>query len=343
MNIFMIRFINLKSIKDTRDKLVSSGKSNCSFRLYWDILLWNLLFGYDPSEYSAYNFIDISFKDRFSFISFNEQILFARSINNNFNYDILSKKQNTYLFYKEYFHREQIIVKSQDDYSSFNDFIKRHPIFFCKPFNGSCGNGTSLIDVSNQCSDKIFNNLVSSGTFILEEIIEQSNEMAQFNDTSINTVRTTMLKINRDIVLLFGFIRCGRKGSIVDNGGAGGIIVPYNPITGKLSKLGFDESGKTYWEHPDSHVSFENFQIPRWKEICDLSIKLTEMTPNIVYVGWDLAITNDGITLVEGNSRPMFVGLQGIHSIGFKTELELILRRKIIPKEFKTKQMEIFS
>ena len=167
--------------------------------------------------------------------------------------------------------------------------------------------------------------------------------MAQFNPTSINTIRTALVNTEDGIQMLFAEMRTGRKGSIVDNGGSGGVLVPIDINTGKLCKHGFDNTGKIYTAHPDSNVTFENFQIPRWDEIQQLSKELMAKIHNLKYVGWDISITDQGLTIVEGNSRAMFGGLQGMHPEGFKNELLHILRQNKIPESFRIKQQEIFS
>jgi hypothetical protein len=343
MTVFMLAFLNLKNVTITRDKLIKEGSSSKPVRLYWDILIWYVIFGYDPSEFAAYNFCNKSVKERLSFSSSNEQILFSKSINRNANLLVLEDKSYASDYFNKYYKREHIIVNSQEDHNKFNLFSSQYRRFFYKPLKGSCGkdSGVANISIDDPCS--LFNKLVSNGPYILEELINQCDEMALFNQSSVNTIRTTMLRTKDGIELLFGFIRCGRKGCAVDNGGAGGIIIPYDIETGKLGKYGFDENGRKYTRHPDSDIEFEGFQIPRWNEILGLSKTITEMLPDFHYVGWDIAVTNDGVQLVEGNSRPMFVGLQGLHTTGFRKEINCILRTCSISSSFKQKQKESLS
>jgi hypothetical protein len=343
MTIFMIGFIDLKTIKLKRDILVRSGESDNPIKLFWDIFIWNLIFGYDGSAYTEYHFLNKSAKDRFSFVSYTEQILFSRAINLEADSNIFDKKYNTYKYFKEHYHREQITIKTKDDRKLFNEFIIRHPKFFCKPYDGASGRGTHMVDIKEKDPDKVFNELISSGAYLLEELIVQCKEMAQFNPSSINTVRTALVNTKDGIEMLFAEIRTGRKGSIVDNGGAGGILIPCDINTGKLCKYGFDNTGKKYTAHPDSNVIFENFQIPRWSEIQQLSKDLMAKVPNLKYVGWDIAIADNYLVIVEGNSRPMFGGLQGMHQTGFKKEILEILKTDKIPASFRTKQQEIFQ
>jgi hypothetical protein len=45
----------------------------------------------------------------------------------------------------------------------------------------------------------------------------------------------------------------------------------------------------------------KNYNLPFWKEINDCAIKAHQQVPDLFSVGWDLAITTDGIKLIEGN------------------------------------------
>ena len=343
MTVFMLAFLDLKAVKITRDRLIKEGASKKPIMIYWDILIWYVIFGYDPSAYTEFHFINKTAKERLTFVSYTEQILFARSINLDAKTEIFDKKYNTYEYFKEHYHREQITIKTQDDKQKYSEFIARHPKFFCKPYDGTSGRGTHMVDIKEKDSDQVFNELISSGAYLLEELIVQCQEMAQFNSSSINTVRTALVNTKDGIEMLFAEIRTGRKGSIVDNGGAGGILIPCDINTGKLCKYGFDNTGKKYTAHPDSNVIFENFQIPRWPEIQQLSKDLMAKVPNLKYVGWDIAIADNYLVIVEGNSRPMFGGLQGMHQTGFKKEILEILKTDKIPASFRTKQQEIFQ
>ena len=339
MTFFMLRFIDLKAVRKTRASL----KSEHPIRLYWDILFCHVVFGFDPSTYAECDFIGKSWKERFTFLSSTEQILFSRAINLEAEISLLDNKNKTYELFKEHFHREQLLVKNEGDYPAFEEFCKKHTRFFCKPFARALGRGTRIVEIGDLDPRKVFDELVSTGTYILEELIEQCPEMSQFNPSSVNTIRTALINTSRGVEMLFAEIRCGRAGSIVDNGGQGGILIPCDIETGRLCKYGYDGSGRKYTCHPDSKVVFENFQVPRWNEVVALSKELMVKIPGLKYVGWDISLTKDNIVLVEGNSRPMVGGLQGLHQTGFKKELLEILDTDTVSEEFRTKQKEIFQ
>lgn len=54
----------------------------------------------------------------------------------------------------------------------------------------------------------------------------------------------------------------------------------------------YDELGNRYVVHPDTKKPTVGFSIPQWEMAVDLSLKLSLVVPESVYIGWDLALTN---------------------------------------------------
>lgn len=333
---------NFKKLLSLKKDLKSQNR-NVSWLTLLDATIFFYFFGYFVYEYETYYFEQKSFKERFSFASEFDLWKFVNCFDNRAELPKLVDKEKSYNLFKEFYKRDVITIKSSDDFEKYTNFYNAHPVFFVKPLYGAFGRNSGLFDSRkfNSCEES-FNSLVKSAPLILEELIIQCKEMAAFNPSSINTVRTTVLRTKNGLDLLFGFIRNGRKGVVVDNGGAGGIFIPYDCNTGKLCKYGFDECGNTYSEHPDSGIKYNNFLIPRFNEIKDISFKLMEKLPKLDYVGFDIAIRDDDIVIVEANHAPQFVEFQAMHKLGFKKELEEIIRTDTIPLSFRTKQNELF-
>lgn len=203
---------------------------------------------------------------------------------------------------KPYFKRDACMIKGASDKDSFMTFANKHDRFIAKPNSGSFGADTKIWDVSTNNPETIFNNLIASNsTWILEELIEQVPEMAQFNPSSVNSVRIPTFKTKEGYVIFGTFMRMGRKGSVVDNAGAGGIFVKIDEETGQIISDGHTERGDVYVQHPDSGVTFKGFQIPRWEELRNLAIQCHGELIEHKYIGWDFALTKDGWVMLEGN------------------------------------------
>jgi hypothetical protein len=55
-------------------------------------------------------------------------------------------------------------------------------------------------------------------------------------------------------------------------------------------------------EHPISKARFENFTIPLFNQVKELVIKAAGLVPVLRLVGWDVAVSESGPVLIEGNS-----------------------------------------
>ena len=214
----------------------------------------------------------------------------------------LQDKFFVYCKMKPYFKRDACMISGVSDKKNFVSFVSKHERFIAKPNKGSFGADTKIWDMKDMIPDEVFNELTANNTsWILEELIEQVQDMGQFNPSSVNSVRIPTFKTKNGYEIFGTFMRMGRKGSVVDNAGAGGIFVRIDENSGQIISGGYTEHGEVYEKHPDSHVTFKGFQIPCWKELRELAVKCHKEIPEHKYVGWDFALTKDGWVLLEGN------------------------------------------
>lgn len=291
-----------------------------------DILFEFIFHGYLAYEYVAYHFETKSFKERKVFYSEMDRWRFTNIVNNRSDIWKLRNKRLAYEIFKDWYKREQIIVKSMDDLETYKQFASKHSKFFAKPYAGGGGLGARWVEVNKYASiDESLETLLKDGSFVLEEGVYQCSEMASFNPDSINTVRIVTIRSNNKVSIWHALIRTGRKGLIVDNGASGGLFVLVDHKTGKIISGGANERGDLFLNHPDSNVPFIGFQIPMWKELCDMSIEMMEAMPSINCIGWDLAVTDKGPVVIEANGQTSLCGPQLTQQIGLRKDYEEML------------------
>ena len=222
--------------------------------------------------------------------------------------EILWDKWRTYQRFRPYYRREALRVDGNTDPADYRRFAEAHPRFIAKPLEESGGLGVAIYDAA-QLGTLGIPEALRAGV-ILEELIEQAPEMARFHPASVNTIRCATFLKEGEVHILFTFLRIGRGGSVVDNGGAGGFIAYVDPGTGLVTTPGRTEYGEEVLYHPDSGVPIPGAQIPRWSELLALAEELARAMPEQPYISWDLALTPDGWVMVEGNSAGQFVGPQ---------------------------------
>lgn len=144
--------------------------------------------------------------------------------------------------------------------------------------------------------------------FTFQKIVEQHPIMAQFNPTSVNTVRiVTYRDFHRDRHVLYACVRFGGEGSVMDNVCSGGGYTGVDVMTGHL----INRRRYSYYIMdvpliPDTMPD----EIPCWEMMKTMALILHSRLPHLDIVGWDFTLDSDGHpVLIEFNPRPG-VGLQ---------------------------------
>lgn len=234
----------------------------------------------------------------------------------------IEDKFNFYNLAKPYFKRVVIKVNGPGDYDEFAKMALTVHDLILKPLDASMGSGIFAAYVNSEDeAKKVFESLMDKGgSWVVEERIKQSAEMAVWNSSSVNTVR--FLSFNNKKTGFHGmkpFLRTGRKGAVVDNAGSGGVFANVDVATGRLSTCGIDEMGRRYECHPDSGVKFEGWQIPRYDELVSTVKEMhLNIMPDHPYIGWDMALTDEGWVVIECNWGQLVN--QYVDHIGLKNE-----------------------
>lgn len=275
-----------------------------------DIILCALRYNITPKEYFLFGFHTCNRSDyRAAFLCDwrKDALLIEKGLLNSFK-SIIKDKVLFYDRFRSFFGRRCIPISSIDDYSDFKALYSIGDNIFVKERTGSFGAKAFLIkDKSDFELQRIFKSIINSGgQYIAEELIIQNKIMASWNSSSVNTVRVPSLFYQKNTgeqnhLILQPFMRTGRKGEIVDNGGAGGIFAVIDTQTGFILTDGFDEEAKSYKQHPDSGITYKGFLIPEWQNLKELTLRIHSLIPEQPYIGFDFAYTDKGWILIEGN------------------------------------------
>ena len=201
--------------------------------------------------------------------------------------------------------RKWLQINEQTDPESLSEFCRRHEALLGKPLEGSSGVGIRKYTREDwkEGSVSFLSALRRDGIGILEEIVVQHPAMASLCPTSVNTCRIATLLGDKQQGIVYAFLRIG-NGKVMDNVDCGGMAARIDLETGKILTVGADKQGNTFLKHPMTDTSIVGFQIPFWKEAKDMCLEAAGIIPEMRYVAWDVAITSDGPTFIEGNSFP---------------------------------------
>ena len=178
-------------------------------------------------------------------------------------------------------------------------FVAKNKKVIVKPNGGTYGKGIFVIDGA---SDPKMQDLFNGGKFVMEEIVENAEEIARFNRSSLNTFRVyTFVDRKQKCNILAVMLRIGTNGSVVDNWGAGGIGYNFDVETGVCDQPGRDKSMNKYIFHPDTNFQMVGYKCPHYRELMEYVGELVKIIPEAKYVGWDIALPPNGFDLIEMN------------------------------------------
>jgi hypothetical protein len=122
---------------------------------------------------------------------------------------------------------------------------------------------------------------------------------------SLNTLRfVTVINKEKKLHIIAALLRMGNGTAITDNYHDGGMACAIDLETGRLKGKAYGMNCVSYDVHPYSKIKFDGYEIPQFEDCVNLIKEIAFVEPEARYVGWDLAITPNGIELLEGNIPP---------------------------------------
>jgi hypothetical protein len=144
------------------------------------------------------------------------------------------------------------------------------------------------------------------GGHLLQEALEPHPAIAEVNPDALNAIRAHTLRradgsvAILDVTVRFG--RCGREIEVLDEGGVLAEVVDLGRgVLGEgMIRPWLPEAGR-YRAHPDTGAELVGRELPHWQEFLGRCREVAQAFPELRLIGWDLAITTDGVRVIEGN------------------------------------------
>lgn len=272
--------------------------------ILFDMGISMVIYGSGINDYFQYQFYKRKHIDRKSFIVHRKRMRIVNHFNNSNGKALFDSKPDFNTKYTDFIGRDWLDI-SNSTFEEFKAFVKKHPRFIEKPVDGSHGKGIRIIDLNqeNIKVNDVYNEL-KSDTPIIEEIIVQHEELAEFNPTSVNTLRVVTLKCkDGNVRVMTANLRVGNGEKYADNFHHNGIASLLNVNTGIVVTPGIDMNFKGYYVHPVSGKQIIGYNIPHWNKVVETCKNAALVTPSVGYVGWDVAVGENGkIMIIEGNA-----------------------------------------
>ena len=288
-------FENLRKIADRENKNFAKlvlDTGNCVFR-----------YGFCLSDYLNYKLYDKNSKERKKYVSTRTENKFYEKVSPSAYKQRYTVKPNFLKDFKKYTKRD-FVVPTEENYEEFNNFLEKHKVFMSKPYDGLGGADVKKEYTQNISNRKEYFDECIKNRIFLEELVVQHPEMNKLCDKSVNTMRIMTFNNHGKSQIIWMGLRVGNGINSIDNFHAKGMAVNIDMDTGKLVGNAIDKDLNEYEKHPVTHIKFDSFQIPCFEEAKKMVLEASLESDKILVVGWDVAISDKGPVIIEGNRRP---------------------------------------
>ena len=285
-------------------------------------------------DYHVFGFAKVKGAKRKTFMTMNENLSLVRQVNNPEDYKLFDNKVLFFEHFGEFTGRGFLNLEGKTA-ADLEGFCKGKSCVFAKQTETFGGQGITREALSPETDfGELFARLTENKQYLIEDAIVQHPKMNELYSGSVNTLRMVTLVDNDNVPhFMYALIRMGQKGAKVDNISSGGMYAPVNE-KGIITHAAFcDKEGICHDIHPTSGTRLIGFEIPYFAEAVELVKKAALVVPGMRYVGWDIAITEKGPILVEGNNFPSYDMVQNYRhrdgDEGIKAKFEEVMKIKL--------------
>lgn len=305
---------NLKRFKNNL-KEISEKEKKSEFFLFNHFLLTFLKTGCGYSDYLNYELYNKTFKEIDEYVTIKHQDKFYEIVSPAKYKTFFTIKPNFLNNFKDYINRSFFAGGTIEELKAFLD---KNEEFMVKPYDGLGGKGVYKEYRKNIKNVNDFYNYLNENHLFIEEYVKQNKEVNRLCKESVNTIRIMTFSYNGKSEIVYAAMRIGNGINNVDNFHQGGMGCKIDLEKGILIGDAIDKDLNHYEVHPKSKVKFDGFVLPNWEKAKKLVLDASLVNNNIHMVGWDVALTDEGATLIEGNRRPGFDLIQVLSKRGRK-------------------------
>lgn len=284
--------------------VVQTGKSKAT--IVADVINSSYKYNIGIMDYFTFRFFEKNEQERDKWVGTGYKYEFDLKTNPKSTRSILENKLEFYEAYKRFiFHPfcklEDIVNKTVEAKAVLENKTGKMVL---KDSLGQCGFDVEIVKTEKYKDlEDLATYMKSKGYDMAEAFIQQHDAINNISATGLNTVRMFTVINNEGGVDFIGARLRISVDSPVDNLASGNIACPIDLKTGKINGPGIfsDITKKDVTHHPITKVPLIGFQIPMWEDVLQLTKEIALAHPENRGVGWDVAITNDGIDFIEGN------------------------------------------
>ena len=272
-------------------------------------------YNYFYKEYFLYRLYEMTAEEQKNVLLLFHSWMLTERYNVNHDFIILTNYKDESNFYFSKFLKRNWCINTLVSEEEFIDCFRDSQKIIYKPIAGHKGEGVlSFITTPDTIRDT-YKTLSELPNGVVEEYVIQHPDLTSLCPSSVNTLRVVTVSSKTKAVtpdgekidVAYASLRIGSGDSVVDNFSSGGMVALVDMDTGKLMTRATDADANIFSHHPVTGVQIKGFQVPLFKEAVNLAKEACKMSLVEGYLGWDIAITENGPVLIEVNKNPGIV------------------------------------
>lgn len=290
--------------ENVNDESLNKGKL-ARFFLFIDYIFAFIFHGCSITNYFVYGFYGMKHRERKKYVTWRRQKWIYKQCNEDKYGYLLRDKDYINTNFDKYLGRDWKI-SNKIDWEEFEDFASKNPSFIVKPIHGTEGQGIYKYENLEDGELREVYNRFKMEEYLYETYIKQHPAINAIHPSSVNTLRIATVRNRDGVNIMSASLRMGRHGDVMDNYTTGGLVAAIDLETGIIKVPGIDKMHNSYVLHPETQTQIAGLKLPFWEETKAMVKALGQEVPQIRYTGWDIAITEKGPVLLEGNYRGNF-------------------------------------
>jgi hypothetical protein len=315
--LYLAYFIIKTNYSDLKKSFICCKKNGYSrVKLLFDMIYCSLRYGSSFVDYFNFRFYNKKHHEKKAYATMGYMYRFHKKVNDKNKINEVDNKNlfpikfskycnKSYSFQKHEKHKLLEVIKSKNG----------KKIVFKDP-NSTAGKSIRIcqITLNNQMlfidetpfDEFIKKHFLKSDSIYFEDFIEQHDAINEISPSGVNTLRIITLINNNMQVEVIGSVFRISVDCPIDNYSAGNLAAEIDPVSGIVITGGIRKRSSCdvyHNNHPSTGKKIKGFEIPFWKETIKMVKEAAIIVPEVRSVGWDVAITNKGPVLIEGNSK----------------------------------------
>lgn len=283
---------------------VKSVKNISAIALWSDIIKSSLKYNISILDYFYFRFYELSDKEREAFAGTGFMYEHQLKMNPKAHRDVLENKILFLGNYQPFVLRKWASINELQANSQKLEELLNNPTgkVVAKGSKGQVGAEVKILKTASYTPQSLLVYMKSNNFDLLEEFVQQHPLIMELSPSGLNTIRIFTEIRNGKVHYLGARLRITIN-SEIDNMAAGNPAAPVDIQTGVVSgpAVFSDIIMQEVDTHPVTGVRIVGFRVPFWEQVMEMVEKAAFLVPENRSVGWDVAISEKGPELIEGN------------------------------------------